>query len=161
MGLSTKALTVRSGKTSLPGTSSVNEPVGLLDTNVFIHAQTNDSLSDECRRFMLALESGVVQAVLDPIVLHEVSYALPRYVKQMTRDDVAAYMIVIVGLDGVISNKGVLVDAIERWRDTPGLAFVDAYLAAMASDRGCAVYSKNVRELQGQGVPVPNPLPAG
>lgn len=141
--------------------SSVNEPPGILDTNVFIHAQSHDALSGECRRFILALEAGAVQAVLDPIILHEVSYALPRYIQQMTRGDVAAYLLTMVGLDGVIADKGVLVDSIERWRDTPGLAFVDAYLAAVAADRGCPLYSKNVRELQGQGVRVPDPLPAG
>ena len=140
--------------------SSVNEPPGLLDTNVFIHAQTNDAFGEECRRFILALETGAVQAVLEPIILHEVSSALPRYVRQMTRDDVAAYMLAMVGLDGVLGDKGILVDTIERWRDTHGLAFADAYLAALAAERGCPVYSKNVRELQGQGVAVPNPLPA-
>jgi predicted nucleic acid-binding protein len=141
--------------------SWVNEPPGVLDTNVFIHAHSNDTSSEECRRFILALETGAVQAVLEPIILHELSYALPRYVQQMTRDDVAAYMLALVGLDGVMGEKGILVDTIERWRDTPGLAFADAYLAAVATDRGCPMYSKNVRELQGQGVRVPSPLPAG
>jgi predicted nucleic acid-binding protein len=138
----------------------VDEPTGLLDTNVLIHAQTNDAFGEECRGFLRALDVGTVRAVLDPIVLHEVSYALPRYVQQMTRQDVAAYMMVMVGLAGVVADKGVLVDTIERWRDTPGLAFVDAYLAAVATTRACPVYTKNVRELRGQGISVPDPLPA-
>jgi len=138
----------------------VREPPGRLDTNVFIHAQTNDRCGEECRRFLRALELGTVQAVLDPIVLHEVSYALPRYLQQLTRPDVAAYMLVMVGLDGVIADKGLPVDTIKRWRDTPGLAFVYAYLAAVAATRTCPVYTKNVRELQGQGITVPDPLPA-
>ncbi len=61
---------------------------------------------------------------------------------------------------GVVGDKNVLVDATERWRDTPGLAFVDSYLAALGIDQGCPVYTKNVKELQGQGATVPTPPPS-
>jgi hypothetical protein len=40
-----------------------------------------------------------------------------------------------------------------------GLAFADAYLVECAAGRGVPVYSKSVRELAGQGVDVPDPLP--
>ena len=63
---------------------------GLVDTNVFIHAHASDRFSAECRAFLRALEQGQVRARLEPIILHELSYALPRYVKQMTRQEVAA-----------------------------------------------------------------------
>lgn len=52
-------------------------------------------------------------------------------------------------------------DALRRWSVTPGLAFADAYLAALAARHRCPVYTKNVRELAGQGVDVPDPLPTG
>jgi hypothetical protein len=71
--------------------------------------------------------------------------------------------------EGIVGEKGLLVNAEERWRDTPRLAFaedrtadlpsVDAYLAALATPEGCPVYSKNVTELEGQGESVANPLP--
>ena len=134
---------------------------GLLDTNVFIHAHTTDSISEECRRFLAALERGRVQAHLEPLILHELSYALPHYVKQMTRQQVAEYLLMVLSWDGVQGDKAVMVDAVQRWQGTPGLSFVDAYLASLAAERSCPVYSKNVRELKAQGVTVPDSLPVG
>lgn len=133
---------------------------GLLDTNVFIHAHTTDSVSEECRRFLAALEQGRVRARLEPLILHELSYALPHYVKQMTRQQVAEYLLMVLSWDGVEGDKDVMVDAVQRWQETSGLSFADAYLAARAAERNCFVYSKNVRELEAQGVTVPQPLPA-
>jgi predicted nucleic acid-binding protein len=132
---------------------------GLLDTNIFIHAHASDSFSEECRRFLAALEVGRVRAYLEPLILHELSYALPHYVKQMSRQQVAEYLLMVLSWDGVQGKKDVMVDAVQRWRDTPGLSFADAYLAAEAAERQCPVYSKNVRELEGQGATVPQPLP--
>jgi hypothetical protein len=79
----------------------------------------------------------------------------------MSREDVAAYLLMVIAWDGVRGEKGVMVDAIQRWRRKPRLAFVDAYLAALATRRGVPIFSKNVRELEAEGVPVTDPLPAG
>jgi predicted nucleic acid-binding protein len=136
-------------------------PDGLLDTNVFVHAHTSDRHSAECRRFLAALELGAVQAVIEPLVLHELSYALPHYLRQMSRQDIAAYLLSVLAWKGVQGEKDVLAETVRRWAMTPGLAFVDAYLATLASQRGVAVYTKNVREFAVQGVSVPDPLYAG
>jgi predicted nucleic acid-binding protein len=133
---------------------------GLLDTSVFIHAQTHDQHSDECRRFLAAVESGHISAVIEAPVLHELSYALRHYRKEMTRSQVAAYLLMILGWDGIRGETSVLADTVTRWRDTPGLAFIDAYLAAVAKDRGCPVYTKNIDEIATQGIDVPRRLPA-
>lgn len=135
------------------------DPVGLVDTNVFIHALTHDSCSEECLRFLEAVQRGEVRVQLEPIVLHELSYALPHYRRGMTRAQVAEYLLAVLGWEGVTGEKGLLADAVERWRDTPRLAFVDAYLAALALREGRQIYSKNVRELSAQGACVANPLP--
>ncbi|MCC7369281.1 MAG: type II toxin-antitoxin system VapC family toxin [Chloroflexi bacterium] len=135
-----------------------DEP-GLLDTNIFLHAHTTDAHSQECQRFILALEIGRVRARLEPMVVHELSYALPRYLQQMTRADVAEYLEMILSWPGVEADKETLLDTIRRWGSTPGLAFVDAYLAALASRRRCSVYTMNLRELRSQGVDAPSPLP--
>lgn len=132
---------------------------GLLDTNVFVHAQTRDAHSAECRKFLGAIEAGTVHATLEPMVLHELSYALPHYVKQMSRKDVAVYLISVLSWKGVVAERDLLVDVVQRWSRTPRLAFVDAYLAALAMRRNLPIYSKNVRELRTQAVAVPNPLP--
>ena len=134
-------------------------PPGLIDTNVFIHALTHDVHAEECLGFLEALETGHAQARLEPIVLHELSYALPHYRKGMPRAQVAEYLLAVLAWSGIIGEKGVLVDAIERWRDGPRLAFVDAYLSALAIRDGCPVYTKNVTELAAQGATTPNPLP--
>lgn len=135
-------------------------PEGLLDTSVFIHAQTRDAHSSECRRFLKALEDGRVHAHLEAVVLHELSYALRHYRKEMTRAEIAEYLLTVLGWDGVYGEKALLVDAVERWRDTPDLAFVDACLAAQGAREGRPIYTKNIRELQAQGASVPDPLPA-
>lgn len=132
---------------------------GLLDTNVFIHAHASDRHTEECRRFLGALEAGRVKARLEPLILHELSYALPHYIKQMKRADVAGYLLMVLSWDGVQGEKDRMVDAVERWRDTPGLSFTDAYLVALAEQRQCPVCTKNVRELREQGADVPGPLP--
>lgn len=132
---------------------------GLIDTNVFIHAQTYDSYAEECLQFLEAIREGRTQARLDPTVVHELSYALPHYRKGMTRGEVAEYLLAVLGWEGFTGEKGVLVDAVQRWRDTPRLAFVDAYLSALAAGDTCPIYTKNVSELMKQGVEVPDPLP--
>ena len=136
-------------------------PDGLLDTNPFLHAQTQDKQTDECRSFLTALERDQIRARLEPLVLHELSYALRHYVKQMTRADVADYLLSVLGWPGVEGEKEVMVEAVERWGQTPGLGFVDAYLATLAVQQGRPVYSKNVGELVAQGAEVPTPLPSG
>jgi predicted nucleic acid-binding protein len=138
--------------------SEESEPAGLLDTNVFVHAHTTDEASEECRAFLAALESGRLAAHLEPVILHELSYVLPRYLKQMTRPDVSAYLLMVLGWPGIRTDRDLLVETVERWRDTPGLAFADAYLAAVARRDGRVVYTKNVAEVSGQGVRVPRLL---
>lgn len=133
---------------------------GLLDTNVFIHAHTPDRLSGECRRFLTALEAGQVRAHLEPLVLHELSYALRHYLKQMTRQDVAQYLLTVLSWKGVQGDKDLMAQTVQRWAQSARLSFVDAYLAELAAQRGCPVFTKNVRELMAEGADVPDPLPS-
>ncbi len=133
---------------------------GLVDTNVFIHAQSSDALSEECRGFLRAVEAGRLSVRLDPLVVHELTYALPHYRKGMTRAEVAEFLLAVLAWDGIAGERSVLIDAVQRWQATPSLAFVDAYLAAQAAADGCSVYTKNVRDLAGQGIGVPSPLPS-
>ncbi len=131
----------------------------LIDTNVFIHAQSTDQFSQECRRFLEAVETGRIRARLDPLVLHELSYALPHYVKHMTRENVGEYLLAVLTWEGIEGNRNLMVDAVTRWRSSSKLAFVDAYLAALAKELDGAVFTKNVRDFEGQGVEVPAALP--
>ena len=136
---------------------------GLLDTNIFIHAHATDQWSAECRVFLGALRDGRVRAHLDPLVLHELAYALPRYVQQLreNRQELATYLLMVLGWPGVEGDTETMIETVQRWAATPGLSFVDAYLAVRAGQRGCPIYTKNARELQGQGANVPATLPDG
>jgi predicted nucleic acid-binding protein len=133
----------------------------LIDTNVFIHAQTTDHRSDECRRFLQAIERGAVSVVLDPLVLHELSYTLRRYRKQITRNEIAQFLISVLRWPGVQGDRDLMIDTVERWSSTDELAFVDAYLGARAAREDRPVYTLNVRDLERQGATVPQPLPEG
>jgi predicted nucleic acid-binding protein len=132
---------------------------GYIDTNVFIHAVATDEHSAECQQFLLLVQRGEVEVKLDVAVLHELSYMLTRFHIQMTRADISDYLLMILAWPGIEADKVVLIDAVARWKQTQGLAFVDAYLAERAVREGMRVYSKNVRELRAQGAEVPDPLP--
>ena len=134
-------------------------PVGLIDTNIFLHAPTTDVSSEECRRFLVRLARGEEQAELDILVVHELTYTLPRVVKQMDRRQVAAYVLMVIGWPRIVADKATLHDVVQRWGRSQGLAFVDAYVAVRANREGREVYTKNVRELLAQGATVPDPLP--
>ena len=133
---------------------------GFVDTNVFVHAQTYDQHAEECLRLLEGLRAGTVQAQIEPLVLHELSYALPHYRKEMGRAEIGEYLLAVLAWEGLTGDKGLLINAVERWRNTPGLAFVDAYLAARAARTESPVFTKNVAELRAQGITVPNPLPS-
>jgi predicted nucleic acid-binding protein len=88
-------------RTSLEPTIADDDEPGLLDTNVFIHAHTADAHAEECQRCLAALEIGKLRARLEPVILHELSYVLPRYLKQMTRQQVAEYLLMVLDWPGV------------------------------------------------------------
>lgn len=133
---------------------------GLLDTTIFVHAQTTDERSDECRQFLLALQQGDISARLEPVVLHELTYALRHYRKQLTKGQIGEYLLAVLSWPGIRGDLDLMTDAVYRWIDTPGLGFVDAYLSAMAARDDRPVYTMNVREFAGQDIDVPQPLPA-
>ena len=134
----------------------MNDP--LLDTDIFIHALTHDLHSAVCQSLLRALSSGTCRAILDPLVVHELTYVLPRYVKNMTRDDVAQYLTSVISWDGVIADKETLIESLRLWSTQP-VAFIDAYLAARAGGEDRPVYTRNVVDLESGGAIVPESWP--
>ncbi|MGI8477024.1 MAG: PIN domain-containing protein [Thermomicrobiales bacterium] len=132
---------------------------GFIDTNVFIHALARDSHSAECLGFLGALSEGSVQAIVDPLIVHELTCTLPRFARQMSRQDIADFVTGVLNFPGVISERDLLTEALARWARTPGLGFVDAVLGVRAIRMSAPVYTKNVRHFAGHGVDVPDPLP--
>lgn len=131
---------------------------GILDTNVFLHAHTSDDHARECQRLLTAVATGNQVAVLDPLVAHELSYALPRLRKQMTRADIADYLLQVLSWDGIRGETDLLTDTIRIWRAATGIGFVDAYLAARGRRESRPIYTKNRRHFEGRGVVLPDPL---
>ncbi len=132
----------------------------LIDTNVVLHAQTNDELSGECKRFLAALQRGTLRARLEPVVLHKLTYVLRRYLKQLDRTAVAAYLRSMLTWPGIQGDIDLMDETLRRWLETPGLSFVDVHLAALAARHNSPIYTKNVRDFLGQGVEVPLTLPS-
>ncbi len=133
-------------------------PEPLLDSNVFVHALTHDAHAARCRNLLFALQAGTARATLDPVIVHELTYVLPRYLKQMTRRDVAQYLTSVLAWEGVIADKDVLAEALRLW-STQMVGFVDAYLGARAVAEDRTVYSRNIADLQRCGAVVPETWP--
>jgi hypothetical protein len=109
-------------------------------------------------RLLTAVANGATTAILDPLIAHELSYALPRLRKPMSHADVAGYLLQVLGWDGIRGDVDLLSDAIRTWRDGPGVAFVDAYLMVRGIGENRPNYTKNFRDLANRGVTVPTPL---
>lgn len=131
---------------------------GVLDTNVVVHSLTNDEHSEECRLFLQQVQLGNRIVILEPMVVHELTYTLPRYVKQMTREDVADFLQSLIELPGVVGDLYRLAAAIDRWSKHPGTGFVDCYLAERSVELGAHVFTKNVGHFRRLGMDVPDPL---
>jgi predicted nucleic acid-binding protein len=129
---------------------------GILDTSVVQDALTQDSWSEGCRTFLRRLEDGSVQAIIDPVVVHELTYSIPRYLKGASRAQIADIILVVLEVAGTVDLTGILESSLVRWRDTPGLSFVDAYLGTWALAEGRPVYTVNRRDFQRQGVEAPD-----
>lgn len=133
-------------------------PVGLLDTNVLIHALTRDAHGEDCRAFLRRVRSGDQQVLLTALVVHEFAYAVGRYARQMSRQDIGDYLISLMALPAVTLDDDLLIDAVRAWSKTPGLGFVDAYLGVRAERERLPVFTKNLKHFQSFDVELPDPL---
>ncbi len=133
---------------------------GVVDTNVFMHALTRDQHSGECRAFLECLRQGALHVRLEPYVVHELTYALPRLEKQWTKERVAELLLMILDLPGIDCDRPLMKTAISRWLTRPGVSFVDALLWAQALGDGSSIFTINDKDFQGADVPVPRPMPA-
>lgn len=55
--------------------------VGILDSNIVIHSFTNDQWTEPAIALLTQIEQGELLVTIDPMVIHEIAYALPRYAK--------------------------------------------------------------------------------
>lgn len=132
---------------------------GLLDTNVVVHALGKDSKSEECRRFLAAVREGRVKVLIEPLVLHEITYVLTRQGPRFSPLEVAGYIETLLNMKGVEGDVRSMSDALVLWQQNPSLGLVDCYLAAKARLINAPVFTKNVRHLRLLGAEAPDPLP--
>jgi predicted nucleic acid-binding protein len=110
---------------------------------------------------LTAIREGTITAILDPLVVHEITYGLPKFAKQMSRSDIVEYLESLLSSRGIVAEKLVLSKALQLWQVNPGIGFVDCFLATKAVESKLSVFTVNVRHLRRLGADVPDPLPAG
>jgi predicted nucleic acid-binding protein len=122
---------------------------GWLDATIFIHALfEQDPHMPRCRRILHGLEDGRAQGWVDPVTIHELTYALPRARPRefRTREDVFQYISRFLVLDTVkADDKDGLIQALRLWVDR-GVKFGDARLTAQAERRRMPVCTVNERD---------------
>ena len=132
---------------------------GLLDTNILMHGLTRDEHSDECSAFLECLSRGEAHARLEPYVIHEFTYAVPRLEKGWDKQRIVEVLLLVLEWPGIECDRPLIKSALSRWLARPGVSFVDAMLWAEASRSGRSIYTMNRRDFLGLGIDVPNPLP--
>lgn len=131
---------------------------GLIDTNVLIHALTTDRQSQECREFLLKVRTGEQSFTLTSVIVYELTYALGRYKKEMSRAEIGDYLISVMALPNVRVDDDALFGAVRVWSLNPEIGFADAYLGVRAERDHVPVFTKNVRHFRQFDVEVPDPL---
>jgi len=134
----------------------MSDRAGLLDSNVVMEALKHGESSETCRQFLLAVADGRISVVLDPIVVHELTYTIPRYLKGADRERIVDTLLVILGSRGALDPSSLLGSALVAWRDDPALSFADAYLGTIALSQDRPVYTLNRKDFERQGIDVPN-----
>ncbi len=127
---------------------------GLLDTNVFLHAQAHDAHTEVCRRLLHAIAAGDRAAWIDPMVLHELTYVLPRYVKGMPRCAVSLYVRTVLSWPGIrMEDKPFWTSVLDTWDGDPQLNWTDAVLVERSRQTGGGIWTQNVRDFERHGFP--------
>ncbi len=125
---------------------------GWLDATLFIHALfENDPHMPRCRRILRGLEASDAEGWLDPVTIHELTYALPRALPRrfQSRNDLVRYVLRFLALDTVKGDdKEGLIRALQIWGDR-GIKFGNARLIAQAERTGVPVCSVNERDFTG------------
>lgn len=124
--------------------------LGWLDANLFIHPLfQNDPHARPCREIFRAIESGAAEAWLDPVTVHELTYALQKIPQfRDNRQAIADYLLPVLLQEGIqMHDKPAAVSALRRWLQ--GGRFGDARIAGLAETSGLPVCTVNDRDFAG------------
>ena len=130
--------------------SAERAQLGWLDANLFIHPFFRDPHADPCRAIIKALREGRAEGHLDPVTIHELTYALNRYVFRQDRQAVANYLSTIVALETVhVTDKEVTLKALEYWAQGRCDKYGDARLRTVAEITQLPVCTVNRKDFSG------------
>lgn len=122
---------------------------GWLDATIFVHALfANDPHRKRCIEILEALESGEGEGWIDVVVVHELTYVLPRALPKVfnSRSAVAEYLLSFLTLGTVHSpDMDVIVASLQRWSSSQ-VGFADARLLTLAESGGLPVCTVNKRD---------------
>lgn len=122
---------------------------GWLDANLFIHALfLSDPRGSRCRNVLGHLLDGTGEGWLDPVSLHELTYALPWALPDTfaRRQDVYDYSMGYLTCETVLcDDKPSLIEALRLWVATGG-RFGEARILALDQSRGNPVCTFNGRD---------------
>lgn len=126
--------------------------LGWLDANIFIHPLfEGDPHCHRCRQILRWLKEGRAEGWVDPVTVHELTYALRRARPDAfpTPHAVFSYLAPILALDAVhMDDKNAALSALHYWASSGG-TFDDARIAVLARSRGMPVCSVNARDFPG------------
>jgi len=123
------------------------EPLGWLDTNIFVHSLfARDAHHTRCRAILQALQDGRASGWIDVLVVHELTYVLGRLPQFTSRGEIHEYIRGILSLITVqAADKEALLATLARWA-TENVGFADARLAVLAQRHGLPVCTANGRD---------------
>ena len=110
----------------------------ILDANILLRYLTDEprELADRAAGILEAAEARQAALVVASLTLAEVVYVLGS-VYHWSRNEITERLLDLLSASVlVVLERDVIVQALQWYRDVPGLHFADAYVAALALARG-------------------------
>ena len=113
-------------------------PELVLDTNVLVRYLTNDppDMATRVADLLVAAEERRFELVVPPLVVAETVYVLGSVYRWRRLQIANGLLLLVTGSTLFFLDQSTIVDALVLYRDTTGLDFADAYVAALAISRG-------------------------
>ena len=127
---------------------------GLLDANMLLRLLTNEPkpLAERAAALLTAAEEQHIALVVVPLILAEVVYVL-QSVYKWPRADIAQGLLELLSASVlVVPEQEVVTQTLLWYQEYPRLDFADAYIAALAAQRGHGVvfsFDHDLRRLPG------------
>ena len=130
--------------------------LGLFDTSAFLHSLYDNPWRASAEALLRDIAAGGTHVEIDPLVVHELTYAYVRHRPGATRSEVVVVIDELLSWRGVMEPKDVIRMALARWESDLALSFVDAYLGVRSELENLPVYTVNRKDFLRQGVDAPD-----